>query len=294
VFTPVFDNSTSPPRLLGVAGMSLSVKAMKIVLNNEADEGKNSWNDILSTRQKDAQPLCKNLMFNRSQFETFRSFVSNDTICTTNFTPKAESDCPAKDYGFNPFKNNTSREKKNEPEICCIPNEIEESTSCDRGSPLSNDIGDNDSTFVTPAPSIVGVTPSDTSNANNRKVILLSVFLGVLLPACVFALWFTKKRRKSLSAEDTQVTQAFNEQSSTHEADVNQPFPTTEDPVTPYSSSSFSQSQGGTTGNSSFTGSSSFVQSQGGTTGYPPFICEGPRSPSPEEHVVIVYADPVH
>jgi len=114
VFTPVFDNSTSPPRLLGVAGMSLSVKAMKIVLNNEADEGKNSWNDILSTRQKDAQPLCKNLMFNRSQFETFRSFVSNDTICTTNFTPKAESDCPAKDYGFNPFKNNTSREKKNE------------------------------------------------------------------------------------------------------------------------------------------------------------------------------------
>ena len=118
VFTPVFDNSTSPPRLLGVAGMSLSVKAMKIVLKDEADEGRNSWNDILSIRQKYAQLKCKNLMFNRSQFETFRSFVSNDTICTTNFTPKAESDCPAKDYGFIPFKNNTSREKKNEVSAC--------------------------------------------------------------------------------------------------------------------------------------------------------------------------------
>jgi len=267
VFTPVFDNSTSPPRLLGVAGMNLSVKAMKIVLKDEADEGRNSWNDILSTRQKYAQPKCENLMFNRSQFETFRSFVSTDSICTTNFTPKAASDCPVEDYGFNLFTSNTT----NDPAYCCNPSKTEVSTSCD-----------------TPPP------PSDTSNANKTNIILLSVFLGVLLPVCVFALWFTKNRRKSLPAEDTQVIQPFNEQMSTHEADENQPFPTTEDPVTPYSSSSFSQSQGGTTGNSSFTGSSSFIQSQVVTTGYPPFICEGPRSPSPEEHVVIVYADPVH
>jgi len=171
VFTPVFDNSTSPPRLLGVAGMSLSVKAMKIVLKDEADEGRNSWNDILSTRQNNARPSCKNLMFNRSQFETFRSFV-NGSICTTNFTPKAASDCPAEDYvGFNPFKNNTSREKKNEPDICCNPNKTEESTSCDADT--SN------------------ATSNDTSNAKKTTVILLSVFLGVLLPACVFVLlWF--------------------------------------------------------------------------------------------------------
>ena len=110
VFTPVFDNSTSPPRLLGVAGMNLSVKAMKIVLKDEADEGRNSWNDILSTRQKFAQPSCKNLMFNRSQFETFRSFVSTDSICTTNFTPKAASDCPVEDYGFNLFTSNTTND----------------------------------------------------------------------------------------------------------------------------------------------------------------------------------------
>jgi len=266
VFTPVFDNSTSPPRLLGVAGMNLSVKAMEVVLNSPGYKGPN-WIEILQRRIEKKEPTCQKLTFNRSQFETFRSFVSTDSICTTNFTPKAASDCPAEDYGFNLFTSNTT----NDPAYCCNPSKTEVSTSCD-----------------TPPP------PSDTSNANKTNVILLSVFLGVLLPACVFALWFTKKRRKSLSAEDTQVTQAFNEQSSTHEADVNQPFPTTEDPVTPYSSSSFSQSQGGTTGNSSFTGSSSFVQSQGGTTGYPPFICEGPRSPSPEEHVVIVYADPVH
>ena len=137
-------------------------------------------------------------------------------------------------------------------------------------------------------------SPSDTSNANKTKVILLSVFLGVLLLVCMLAIRWIWNRLKLPPAEDTEVIQASNEQMSTHEADENQPSPTTEDPVTPYSSSSFRQSQGGTTGYSSFTGSSSFVQSQGVTTGYPPFICEGPRSPSPEEHVVIVYADPVH
>jgi len=266
VFTPVFDNSTSPPRLLGVAGMNLSVKAMEVVLNSPGYKGPN-WIEILQRRIEKKEPTCQKLTFNRSQFETFRSFVSTDSICTTNFTPKAASDCPAEDYGFNLFTSNTT----NDPAYCCNPSKTEVSTSCD-----------------TPPP------PSDTSNANKTNIILLSVFLGVLLPVCVFALWFTKNRRKSLPAEDTQVIQPFNEQMSTHEADENQTFPTTEDPVTPYSSSSFSQSQGGTTGNSSFTGSSSFVQSQGGTTGYPPFICEGPRSPSPEEHVVIVYADPVH
>jgi len=266
VFTPVFDNSTSPPRLLGVAGMNLSVKAMEVVLNSPGYKGPN-WIEILQRRIEKKEPTCQKLTFNRSQFETFRSFVSTDSICLTNFTPKAASDCPVEDYGFNLFTSNTT----NDPAYCCNPSKTEVSTSCD-----------------TPPP------PSDTSNANKTNIILLSVFLGVLLPVCVFALWFTKNRRKSLPAEDTQVIQPFNEQMSTHEADENQPFPTTEDPVTPYSSSSFSQSQGGTTGNSSFTGSSSFVQSQGGTTGYPPFICEGPRSPSPEEHVVIVYADPVH
>ena len=80
---------------------------------------------------------------------------------------------------------------------------------------------------------------------------------------------------------------------STHEADENQPFPTTEDPVTPYSSSSFSQSEGGNDGHVLFTGSPSFIQSQGVTTGYPPFICEAPRTPSQEEPVVIIYANPV-
>jgi len=266
VFTPVFDNSTSPPRLLGVAGMNLSVKAMEVVLNSPGYKGPN-WIEILQRRIEKKEPTCQKLTFNRSQFETFRSFVSTDSICLTNFTPKAASDCPVEDYGFNLFTSNTT----NDPAYCCNPSKTEVSTSCD-----------------TPPP------PSDTSNANKTNIILLSVFLGVLLPVCVFALWFTKNRRKSLPAEDTQVIQPFNEQMSTHEADENQPFPTTEDPVTPYSSSSFSQSQGGTTGNASFTGSSSFIQSQVVTTGYPPFICEGPRSPSPEEHVVIVYADPVH
>ena len=58
-----------------------------------------------------------------------------------------------------------------QPDICCNPNKTEESTSCDADT--SN------------------ATPNDTSNAEKTTVILLSVFLGVLLPACVFVLlWF--------------------------------------------------------------------------------------------------------
>jgi len=109
VFTPVFDNSTSPPRLLGVAGMNLSVKAMEVVLNSPGYKGPN-WIEILQRRIEKKEPTCQKLTFNRSQFETFRSFVSTDSICLTNFTPKAASDCPVEDYGFNLFTSNTTND----------------------------------------------------------------------------------------------------------------------------------------------------------------------------------------
>jgi len=266
VSAAAFDNSQNPPLLLGVVGIDLNLKTLDLLFGDE------KWkrdSELTSRIQSSTQSAPSLNELDSCALEKFRYFAGNDSVCyfSENCTLEAIKVCQnISHYQIEVWNNKNFQSKGSYREkVCCTVGQTEPSTQC-----------------------------YDTSNANKTNVILLSVFLGVLLPACVFALWFTKKRRKSLSAEDTQVTQAFNEQSSTHEADVNQPFPTTEDPVTPYSSSSFSQSQGGTTGNSSFTGSSSFVQSQGGTTGYPPFICEGPRSPSPEEHVVIVYADPVH